>query len=214
MFLKLRSMATSSLDNRQGICRISDVALEVRNWQRDDYEALHAMYSEFIDALKGAIDALGWHRPDKDHTKAAVLKIKGMCSTGMCPQTLEEKVNFFLMYKGNTSYSRSIDMFKEELKEVHSEFVALLDFLCEQEEIRIDTFNNYRQVPFKRLQGSKFSFVPGKDEMGRDLPTDDMSPYSIKQKYVMLKIIKGDAEKGRGDEGQGGHSRVREQPGR
>ena len=98
-----------------------------------------------VDALKGAIDALGWHRPDKDHTKAAVLKIKGMCSTGMCPQTLEEKVNFFLMYKGNTSYSRSIDMFKEELKEVHSEFVALLDFLCEQEEIRIDTFNIGRQ---------------------------------------------------------------------
>jgi hypothetical protein len=36
-------------------------------------------------------------------------------------------------------------MFKEELKEVHSEFVALLDFLCEQEEIRIDTFNIGRQ---------------------------------------------------------------------
>ena len=50
-------------------------------------------------------------------------------------------------------------------------------------------------VPFKRLRGSKFSFVPGKDEMGRDLPTDDMSPYTIKQKYVMLKIIEGDAEK-------------------
>ena len=50
-------------------------------------------------------------------------------------------------------------------------------------------------VPFKRLRGSKFSFVPGKDEMGRDLPTDDMSKYSIKQKYVMLKIIEGDAEK-------------------
>ena len=50
-------------------------------------------------------------------------------------------------------------------------------------------------VPFKRLRGSKFSFVPGKDELGRDLPTDDMSKYSIKQKYVMLKIIEGDAEK-------------------
>ena len=50
-------------------------------------------------------------------------------------------------------------------------------------------------VPFKRLRGSKFSFVPGKDEMGRDLPTDDMSPYTIKQKYVMQKIIEGDAEK-------------------
>ena len=50
-------------------------------------------------------------------------------------------------------------------------------------------------VPFKRLRGSKFSFVPGKDEMGRDLPTDDMSKYSPKQKYVMLKIIEGDAEK-------------------
>ena len=140
-------MAASSLDNRQGVCRISDVALEVRKWQRDDYEALHAMYSEFIDALKGGIDALGGHRPDNDHTKSAVLKIKGMCSTGMCPQTLEEKANFFLMYKGNTSYSRSIDMFKEELKEVHSEFVALLDFLREQEEeIRIDTFRIGRQA--------------------------------------------------------------------
>ena len=50
-------------------------------------------------------------------------------------------------------------------------------------------------VPFKRLRGSKFSFVPGKDESGRDLPTDDMSKYSPKQKYVMLKIIEGDAEK-------------------
>ena len=32
-------MATSSLDNRQGICRISDVALEVRNWQRDEFSS-------------------------------------------------------------------------------------------------------------------------------------------------------------------------------
>jgi hypothetical protein len=144
-FLKPQSMAASSLDNRQGVCRISDVALEVRKWQRDNYEALHAMYSEFIDALKGAIDALGGHRPDNDHTKSAVLKIKGMCSTGMCPQTLEEKVNVFFMYKGNTSYWRSFDMFKEELKEVHSEFVALLDFLREQEDIRIDTFRIGRQ---------------------------------------------------------------------
>ena len=50
-------------------------------------------------------------------------------------------------------------------------------------------------VPFKRLRGSKFSFVPGKDELGRDLPTDDMSKYSPKQKYVMQKIIEGDPEK-------------------
>ena len=50
-------------------------------------------------------------------------------------------------------------------------------------------------VPLKRLRGSKFSFVPGKDELGRDLPTDDMSKYSPKQKYVMQKIIEGDPEK-------------------
>jgi hypothetical protein len=50
-------------------------------------------------------------------------------------------------------------------------------------------------VPFKRLRGSKFSFVPGKDEMGEDLPKDDMSPHTSKQKYVMQKIIDGDAEK-------------------
>ena len=50
-------------------------------------------------------------------------------------------------------------------------------------------------VPFKRLRGSKFPFVPGKDEMGKDLPIDDMSPYTGKQKYVMQKIIDGDAEK-------------------
>ena len=50
-------------------------------------------------------------------------------------------------------------------------------------------------VPFKRLRGSKFPFVPGKDEMGEDLPKDDMSPYTGKQKYVMQKIIGGDAEK-------------------
>ncbi len=106
--------------------------------------ALHVMYSEFIDALKGALDALGGHRPDNDHAKSAVLKIKGMCSTGMCPQTLEEKVDSFFLYKGNTSYWRIIDMFKKELKEVHSEFVALLDFLPEQEEIRIDTFRIVR----------------------------------------------------------------------
>ena len=31
--------------------------------------------------------------------------------------------------------------------------------------------------------------------MGKDLPIDDMSPYTGKQKYVMQKIIDGDAEK-------------------
>jgi hypothetical protein len=52
-----------------------------------------------------------------------------------------------------------------------------------------------RLVPFKRARGSKYPFVPGKDEMGRPLPTDDMSAYSGKQKYVMQKIIDADAEK-------------------
>ena len=52
-------------------------------------------------------------------------------------------------------------------------------------------------VPFKRARGSKFSFEPGKDEMGEDLPKDDMSPYTIKQKYVMQKVIDGDADKKR-----------------
>ena len=52
-------------------------------------------------------------------------------------------------------------------------------------------------VPFKRLRGSKFSFVPGKDEMGEDLPKDDMSPYTIKQTYVMQKVIDGDADEKR-----------------
>jgi hypothetical protein len=52
-----------------------------------------------------------------------------------------------------------------------------------------------RLVPFKRARGSKYPFVPGKDEWGRPLPTDDMSAYSGKQKYVMQKIIEADAEK-------------------
>ena len=52
-------------------------------------------------------------------------------------------------------------------------------------------------VPCKRVRGSKFSFVLGKNEMGEDLPSDDMSPYSRKQAYVMQKIIEGDAEKKR-----------------
>ena len=52
-------------------------------------------------------------------------------------------------------------------------------------------------VPCKRVRGSKFSFVPGKNEMGEDLPKDDMSPYTRKQAYVMQKIIDGDAEKKR-----------------
>ena len=50
-------------------------------------------------------------------------------------------------------------------------------------------------VPVKRLRGNRFPFVPGQDEMGKDLPIDDMSPYTGKQKYVMQKIIDGDAEK-------------------
>ena len=52
-----------------------------------------------------------------------------------------------------------------------------------------------RLVPFKRARGSKFPFVPGQDEFGRPLPSDDMSAYSSKQKYVMQKIIEADAEK-------------------
>jgi hypothetical protein len=50
-------------------------------------------------------------------------------------------------------------------------------------------------VPYKKPRGSRFCFVPGKDEMGRDLPTDDVSAYSAKQKYVMDKIIEKDADK-------------------
>jgi hypothetical protein len=50
-------------------------------------------------------------------------------------------------------------------------------------------------VPYKKMRGSRFCFVPGKDDMGRDLPTDDVSAYSGKQKYVMQKIIEKDADK-------------------
>ena len=52
-----------------------------------------------------------------------------------------------------------------------------------------------RLVPFKRARGSKFPFVPGQDEFGRPLSSDDMSAYSSKQKFVMQKIIEADAEK-------------------
>ena len=52
-------------------------------------------------------------------------------------------------------------------------------------------------VPFKRARGSKFFFEPGKDENGEDLPKDDMSPNTIKQNYVLQKVIDGDADKKR-----------------
>ena len=41
----------------------------------------------------------------------------------------------------------------------------------------------------------RFCFVPGKDVMGRDLPIDDVSAYTGKQKYVIQKIIEKDATK-------------------
>ena len=37
-------------------------------------------------------------------------------------------------------------MFRYELKDVHTQIKAQLDFLCEQEQIRIDQFINDRQA--------------------------------------------------------------------
>ena len=56
-------------------------------------------------------------------------------------------------------------------------------------------FEALASVPYKKMRGSRFCFVPGKDDMGRDLPTDDVSAYSAKQKYVTDKIIEKDADK-------------------
>ena len=139
-------MSGSPLDKRQGTCRKSDGALEIREWQRGDYEALHTMYTDFIDALKGAIDALEGTSLDNHQTKSAVLKVQAMCSTGICPKTLEQKINAFLLDKAPTSHCTINDMFRFELKEVHTQIKAQLDFLCEQEQIRIDQFINDRQA--------------------------------------------------------------------
>ena len=51
-----------------------------------------------------------------------------------------------------------------------------------------------RLMPFKKARGSKFLFVPGQDEFGRPLPTDDMSAFNSKQKYVVQKVIEADDE--------------------
>ena len=139
-------MSGSPLDKRQGTCRKSDGALEIREWQRGDYEALHTMYTDFIDALKGAIDALERTSWDNHQTKSAVLKVQAMCRTGICPKTLEQKINAFLLDKAPTSHCTINDMFRYELKEVHTQIKAQLDFLCEQEQIRIDQFINDRQA--------------------------------------------------------------------
>ena len=139
-------MSGSPLDKRQDTCRKSDGALEIREWQRGDYEALHTMYTDFIDALKGAIDALEGTSWDNHQTKSAVLKVQAMCRTGICPKTLEQKINAFLFDKGPTSHCTINDMFRYELKEVHTQIKAQLDFLCEQEQIRIDQFINDRQA--------------------------------------------------------------------
>ena len=139
-------MSGSPPDKRQDTCRKSDKALEIREWQRGDFEALHTMYTDFMDALKGAIDALEGTSLDIHQAKSAVLKVQKMCSTGICPKTLEQKINAFLLEKAPTSHCTINDMFRWELKEVHTQIKAQLDFLCEQEQIRIDEFKSHMQA--------------------------------------------------------------------